>query len=93
MFSVGPRRERPDVHAARSLPWSTGPVEGHIARLERIKRRAMVAPSSTSSNAASFGLPDETVVGSAAVQSQVRVIVEATSRIREACVLACVSTL
>jgi transposase len=32
------QRDYPAVHAALRLPWSTGPVEGHINRLKLIKR-------------------------------------------------------
>ena len=32
------RRDYAAVHAALRLPWSTGPVEGHINRLKLIKR-------------------------------------------------------
>jgi transposase len=32
------RRDAAAVHAALQLPWSTGPVEGHINRLKLIKR-------------------------------------------------------
>jgi transposase len=32
------RRDSAAVHAALQLPWSTGPVEGHINRLKLIKR-------------------------------------------------------
>jgi transposase len=38
-FADGLRRERPELIAALSLPWSTGPVEGHITRLKLIKRQ------------------------------------------------------
>jgi transposase len=38
-FADGLRRERPELLAALSLPWSTGPVEGHITRLKLIKRQ------------------------------------------------------
>jgi transposase len=34
------RRDYAAVHAALRLPWSTGPVEGHINRLKLIKRSA-----------------------------------------------------
>jgi transposase len=33
------QRERPDVLAALTLPWSTGPVEGQITRLKLIERQ------------------------------------------------------
>jgi transposase len=36
-FADGLRRERPELLAALSRPWSTGPVEGHITRLKLIK--------------------------------------------------------
>jgi transposase len=32
------QRDYAAVHAALRLPWSTGPVEGHINRLKLIKR-------------------------------------------------------
>jgi transposase len=38
-FADGLRRERTELLAALSLPWSTGPVEGHITRLKLIKRQ------------------------------------------------------
>ena len=38
-FADGLRRERSELLAALSLPWSTGPVEGHITRLKLIKRQ------------------------------------------------------
>ncbi len=38
-FAVGLRRERAELLAALTLPWSTGPVEGHITRLKLIKRQ------------------------------------------------------
>lgn len=38
-FADGLRRERPELLAALTLPWSTGPVEGHITRLKLIKRQ------------------------------------------------------
>jgi transposase len=38
-FADGLRRERPELLTALTLPWSTGPVEGHIARLKLIKRQ------------------------------------------------------
>ena len=37
-FADGLRRERTELLAALTLPWSTGPVEGHITRLKLIKR-------------------------------------------------------
>jgi transposase len=38
-FADGLRRERTGLLAAPTLPWSTGPVEGHITRLKLIKRQ------------------------------------------------------
>jgi transposase len=38
-FADGLRRERTELLAALTLPWSTGPVEGHITRLKLIKRQ------------------------------------------------------
>ncbi len=38
-FADGLRRERAELLAALTLPWSTGPVEGHITRLKLIKRQ------------------------------------------------------
>jgi transposase len=38
-FAVGMRREEAAIRAALSEPWSTGPVEGQITRLKRIKRQ------------------------------------------------------
>jgi transposase len=37
-FADGLQQERAAVQAALTLPWSTGPVEGHINRLKLIKR-------------------------------------------------------
>lgn len=37
-FAAGLVRDRDAVVAALSLPWSTGPVEGHVNRLKQIKR-------------------------------------------------------
>jgi transposase len=33
------QHDEPAVRAALTLPWSTGPVEGHIHRLKLIKRQ------------------------------------------------------
>jgi transposase len=38
-FAAGLQRERPELLAALTLPWSTGPVEGHITRLKLVKRQ------------------------------------------------------
>jgi len=38
-FADGLRRERTELLAALTLPWSTGPVEGHLTRLKLIKRQ------------------------------------------------------
>jgi transposase len=38
-FADGLRHERTELLAALTLPWSTGPVEGHITRLKLIKRQ------------------------------------------------------
>jgi transposase len=38
-FVVQLRRDEAAVRAARTLPWSTGPGEGHIHRLKLIKRQ------------------------------------------------------
>jgi transposase len=38
-FAAGLRRERAELLAALTLPWSTGPVEGHITRLKLLKRQ------------------------------------------------------
>ena len=38
-FAAGLRRERAELLAALTLPWSTGPVEGHITRLKLVKRQ------------------------------------------------------
>ena len=38
-FAAGLKRERAEVLAALTLPWSTGPVEGHITRLKLVKRQ------------------------------------------------------
>lgn len=37
-FAVGLERDRSAVEAALSLPWSNGPVEGHVNRIKAIKR-------------------------------------------------------
>ena len=37
-FAESLRQDRDAVHAAMTLPWSTGPVEGQINRLKVIKR-------------------------------------------------------
>jgi transposase len=37
-FAVSLRRDEQAVRAALSLPWSNGPVEGHVNRLKFIKR-------------------------------------------------------
>ena len=38
-FADGLGRDLPAIHAALTLPWSTGPVEGHITRLKLLKRQ------------------------------------------------------
>ena len=38
-FAAGIRRDLAAVRAGLSEPWSTGPVEGQISRLETLKRR------------------------------------------------------
>jgi transposase len=38
-FAAGVRRDLPAVQAGLTLPWSTGPVEGHINRLKTLKRQ------------------------------------------------------
>jgi transposase len=38
-FAVGLRRDYAAVVAGLSLPWSNGPVEGHVNRLKFIKRQ------------------------------------------------------
>ncbi len=38
-FAEGLRRERDELLAALTLPWSTGPVEGQITRLKLVKRQ------------------------------------------------------
>jgi Transposase len=37
-FLTGIRRDKDAVLAGLTLPWSTGPVEGHVNRLKLIKR-------------------------------------------------------
>ncbi len=37
-FAVSPLHEEPSIRLALSMPWSTGPVEGHVNRLKLIKR-------------------------------------------------------
>jgi len=39
-FAAGLREESAALDAAFRLPWSTGPAEGQITRLKRIKRQA-----------------------------------------------------
>ena len=38
-FAEGIRRDESAVNAAITLPWSNGPVEGHVNRLKTIKRQ------------------------------------------------------
>jgi transposase len=38
-FARGVELDRAAIDAALTLPWSTGPVEGHIHRLKLLKRR------------------------------------------------------
>lgn len=38
-FVVGIQRDRSAVEAALRLPWSQGPVEGHVNRLKTLKRQ------------------------------------------------------
>jgi transposase len=38
-FAAGIRRDLAAVQAGLTLPWSTGPVEGHINRLKILKRQ------------------------------------------------------
>lgn len=38
-FAVGLERDRAAVEAALCLPWSQGPVEGHVNRLKTLKRQ------------------------------------------------------
>ena len=38
-FAEGIRRDESAVNAAITLPWSNGPVEGHVNRLKSIKRQ------------------------------------------------------
>jgi transposase len=38
-FADGLRRERVELLAALTLPWSTGPVEGQVTKLKLIKRQ------------------------------------------------------
>ncbi len=38
-FAASLRRDEPAVRAALTLPWSNGPVEGHVNRLKTIKRQ------------------------------------------------------
>jgi transposase len=38
-FAEGIRRDQSAVNAAVTLPWSNGPVEGHVNRLKTIKRQ------------------------------------------------------
>ena len=38
-FANGLRRERAELLAALTRPWSTGPVEGHVTRLKLFKRQ------------------------------------------------------
>jgi transposase len=38
-FASGLQQDKIAVRAALTLPWSTGPVEGHITRLKLVKRQ------------------------------------------------------
>jgi transposase len=38
-FARGPRADIAAVRAGVTLPWSQGPIEGHINRLKMLKRR------------------------------------------------------
>ena len=38
-FAAGLERDRDAVTAALSMPWSNGPVEGHVNRLKLLKRQ------------------------------------------------------
>jgi transposase len=38
-FARGLRADYAAVHAAVTLPWSQGPIEGHINRLQMLKRQ------------------------------------------------------
>jgi transposase len=38
-FVAGVRRDRDAVVAGLTLPWSSGPVEGHVNRLKMLKRQ------------------------------------------------------
>jgi transposase len=38
-FAAGLQRERTELLTALRLPWSTGPVEGQITRLNLVKRQ------------------------------------------------------
>lgn len=38
-FAVGLQQDEAAVRAARTLPWSTGQVEGHMTRLKLVKRQ------------------------------------------------------
>ncbi len=45
-FVTGVHKDQDAVLAGLTLPWSTGPVEGHVNRLKLIKRESgMVEPS------------------------------------------------
>jgi transposase len=38
-FAAGLERDRAAVTAGLTLPWSSGPVEGHINRIKMLKRQ------------------------------------------------------
>jgi transposase len=38
-FAEGLRQDEAAVRAALTLPWSSGPVEGHVTRLKLVKRQ------------------------------------------------------
>ena len=64
-FADGLRRERSELLAALSLPWSTGLAEGRITRLKPSRARVTATSASTRSSAASSGPRDHAVSGRA----------------------------
>jgi len=51
-FAKGLRDDYDAVRDGIALPWSTGPVEGHINRLKMLKRQMFAVPNSLCSSSA-----------------------------------------
>ena len=58
-FAQGLRDDYAAVKAGVTVPWSNGPVEGHINRLKLLSARCLAAPTSISWVAAFCGRPRE----------------------------------